>query len=265
MPLTGSPIYLSSQLLEKNRSNGKGPSLLVSEWMEPIGEAGFGGLEIWMNHLLFASRSEWELIRERGQEADLAVAVIASALPSDASDKSRRLRDALLEACDYFRPEGLKLKLPRGEEGIDFLKTWVRDVPREVAILCDCREGESGVAGLEPLRQALPGGRFRAVVHPFLLPPAELEAALEAHGDFIGNLGVQARKGDAWAQILDDKEASRNTIAVSRRCGYKGTWTLEFTKGAGQAGEDIDDLFDASESDLNFLTETLARTAAEKV
>lgn len=265
MPITGSPIYLSTLLLEKNRSNGKGPSLLVSDWMEPIGEAGFGGLELWMNHLLFSSRSEWELIKERGLESDLASALIASPLPADASDKSRRLRDSLLEACDYFRPEGLKLGLPKGEEGLDFLKTWVRDVPREIAIFCDCREGEGGVAALDRLRQALPGGRFRAVIHPFLLSAAEFEAALLAHGDFIGNLGVQTRKGNAWVQILDDKEGSRKIIAVSRKHVYKGTWTLEFTKGAGQAGEDIDDLFDASEADLNFLTETLARMAIEKV
>jgi hypothetical protein len=265
MPLTGSSIYLSTFLLEKNRSNGKGPSLLVSDWMEPISEAGFGGLEVWMNHLLFSSRSEWELIRERGQEADLALPVIASALPSDASEKSRRLRDALLEACDYFRPECLKLKVPRGEEGIDFLRTWTRDVPREIGILCDCREGEGGLAELEALRQALPGGRFRAVLHPFLLPPSEFEAALQAHGDFIGNLGVQARKGNAWGQILDDKASSLKIIAASRQRGYKGTWTLEFTRGAGQGAEDIDDLFDAAEADLNFLTESLARAAAEKV
>jgi len=265
MPLISSPIYLSTMLLEKNRSNGKGPSLLVSDWMEPIGEAGFGGLEIWMNHLLFSSRSEWELIREKGLESDLASALIASPLPADDSDKSRRLRDALLEACDYFRPEGLKLRLPKGEEGVDFLKTWVRDVPREIAVLCDCAEGEGGVAGLERLRQALPGGRYRAVIHPFLLPPAEFEAALEAHGDFIGNLGVQARKEKAWARIQDDKEASLKIIAVSRRLAYKGTWTLEYTQGAGQAGEDIDKLFDASEADLNFLAENLARTTAEKV
>jgi hypothetical protein len=265
MPITGSPIYLSTMLLEKNRSNGKGPSLLVSDWMEPIGEAGYGGLEIGMKHLLFSSRSEWELIKERGLESDLASALIASPLPADTSDKSQRLRDALLEACDYFRPEGLKLGVPSGEEGIDFLKTWVQDVPRETAVFCDCREGESGVDRLAALRQALPGGRFRAVIHPFLLSPADFDAALKDYGDFIGNLGVQARKGNAWSRILDDKDASLRIVAVSRKRGYKGTWSLECTKGAGQAGEDIDELFDNSEADLNFLTEILARTALEKV
>lgn len=265
MPLTGSPIYLSTMLLEKNRSNGKGPSLLVSDWMEPISEAGFGGLELGMNHLLFSSRSEWDLIKERGLEADLASALIASPLPADASDKSQRLRDAILEACDYFRPEGLKLLPQRGEEALAFLQTWSRDVPRDIALYCDCREGESGLDGLAKVRKALAGNRFRAVVHPFLADPKEFEEALQAHGDFIGNLGVQARQGNAWALLSEAKEESLRIIAITRRRGYKGTWTLEFTKGAGRTGENIDTLFDNSETDLNFLTEILARAAAEKV
>src|SRR5688572_3109823 len=132
MPITGSAIYLSTILLEKNRWNGKGPSLLVSDWMEPIGEAGFSGLEIGMNHLLFASRSEWELIKEKALESDLTLALISSVIPADASDKSRRLRDTLLEACDYFRPDGLKFSLVEDArakggdiaERLEFVKDW---------------------------------------------------------------------------------------------------------------------------------------------
>jgi hypothetical protein len=264
MPLAGKPIYLSTMLLERNRSNGKGPSLLVSDWMEPVGEAGFGGLEIWMNHLLFSSRSEWELIKERGLEADLAVTHIASPLPADGSDKSQRLRETVLEACDYFRPEGLKLLPGRGEAALDFLKAWSQDVPREISLLVDCREGEAGYSGLEAARQVLPGPRFRAVVHPFLGTAKEFEAALSTHGDFISNLGVQAKQGKAWARLSEVKEEALRILAVAGRKDYKGTWSLEFTEGAGGPGEDIDDLFDQSEADLNFLSEVLARAAAEK-
>lgn len=265
MPTTGYSIYLSSLLLEKNRSNGKGPSLLVSEWIEPVGEAGFGGLELRMNHLFFSSRSEWELIRERGLEADLTSALIGASLPTDAGDKSQRLRDAILEACDYFRPEGLKLLPPRGEEAMDFLKAWSKDVPRDIELLYDCREGESGLEGLGEARKALAGTRFRAVLHPFLAEPREFEEALQSHGDFIGNLGVQSRKGNAWALLAESRETSLQTIAITRSRGYKGSWTLEFTKGAGLPGENIDRMFDNAESDLNFLTEILARATAEKV
>jgi hypothetical protein len=262
MPITGIPIYLSTFLLEKNRSNGKGPSLLVSDWMEPISEAGFGGLEIWMNHLFFSSRSEWELIRERGEESDLATGLISSVLPVDSSDKSQRLRDALLEACDYFRPEGLKLLPGRGEEAVEFLKSWSRDVPRDTLILVDCREGEAGVDRLEAVREVLQGGRFRGVIHPFLLSVAEFEQAVGRHGDFIGNMGVQAKKGGQWAPLSELGEAASGIVAASRKLGFKGTWSLEFTKGAGLTGEDIDQMFDHAEADLTFLTESLERPGA---
>jgi hypothetical protein len=262
MPITGNPVYLSTFLLEKNRSNGKGPSLLVSDWMEPISEAGFAGLEIWMNHLFFSSRSEWELIRERGEESDLATGMISSVLPADGSDKSQRLRDALLEACDYFRPEGLKLLPGRGEEALDYFKTWSKDVPRDIAILVDCREGEGGVDGLDRAREVLQGGRFQAVIHPFLLSAEEFEQVLRRHGDFIGNMGVQAKKGGQWIRLSEAGEEAARIAAASRKLGFKGTWSLELTKGAAQSGEDIDRMFDHAEADLNFLTESLARPGA---
>jgi hypothetical protein len=259
MPITGTPIYLSTLLLEKNRANGKGPSLLVSDWMEPISEAGFGGLEIWMPHLFFSSRSEWDLIRERGEEFDLATGIVSSVLPVDDSDKSQRLRDAILEACDAFRPQGLKLLPGRGEDVLGFLKAWSRDVPRGMTILLDCREGEAGSEGLEAAREALPGERFQAVLHPFLFSAAEFEQVLGRFGGFIGNLGVQAKKGGQWAGLSEAGDEAAKIIAISRKLGFKGNWSLEFTQGAGQRGEDIDEMFDQAEKDLNFLIEAQAR------
>ena len=111
MTISGTAVNLSTLLMEKNRWNGKGPSLLVSEWIEPIGEAGFAGLDLWMNHLRFASRSEWDIIKDLSTDSDLDLAFISATIPSDNSDKSQRLRDSILEACDFFRPVSLKFSL----------------------------------------------------------------------------------------------------------------------------------------------------------
>jgi len=263
MAISGIPIYLSTLLLEKNRSNGKGPTLLVSDWTEPIAEAGFAGVEIWMNHLQLASRSEWELIKERLQESDLGLAYVVSAVPADAHDKSQRLRDALLEACDYFRPDGLKFHLAEdakakgsADEGLAFLKSWMRDLPRDIGLLCDAPPGASGAAGLEKARQIFGTERCKAVLHPFLMAPSELEAAMDAFGDFIGNLGLQSQDGGQWSHLSETPGAAKILAAVRKR-NYKGTWSLEFTKGAGQPGENIDRLFDNAEKDLNFVLEAL--------
>jgi hypothetical protein len=271
MAISGFPIYLSTLLLEKNRSNGKGPTLLVSDWTEPIAEAGFAGVEIWINHLALASRSEWELIKQNAQESDLLIAHISAALPVDASDKSRRLRDAIVEACDYFRQDALKFSVlpdPKSkggmDEAMDFAKTWAQDVPRDVALIYDAGEGESGASGLEKAKRVFGGGgRCKAALHPFLMSPAELDAALKSFGDFLGNLGVEAKRDGNWSHLSELPEAAKLAAAV-RKSNFKGTWSLDFTKGVGLPGENIDRLFDNAEKDLNFLLETLMRTGAEK-
>jgi hypothetical protein len=267
MALTGSVVYLSTLLLEKNRWNGKGPSLLVSDWIEETGEAGFVGLEVWVNHLLFSSRSEWELIKERCAESDLPVSLISATLPVDASDKSQRFRDSVLEACDYFRPDGLKFSLSdakaTGLDSLEYIKTWSRDVPREIALLFDGGES-AGPEGLEAARKALGGGRYRAVLHPFLFAPKELEMVLSTAGDFIGNLAVQAKKGGTWILLEENAAEHLQIIATTRAKGFTGTWSMECTKGAGLKGEIIEDMFDNAEKDLNFLIETRTRAARKK-
>ena len=273
MPLTGSPIYLSTMLLEKNRANGKGPSLLVSDWMEPIAEDGFAGVEIWINHLHLASRSEWELIRDKAAEIDFTVALISATLPCDASDKSHKLRETLLEACDYFHPDGLKftlaedrrLRAGQADEAVDFARNWLLDMPKEIAFLYGCREGEGGLDGLARIREAFPGPRHRATLNPFHLSSADFAAALATHGEYIGNLGVQVKRDGKWSLLSDSKDEVQAIVAVSRSGGYKGTWSVEFTQGAGLPKESIEDMFDNSEKDLNFLTEALTRLAGGKV
>jgi hypothetical protein len=261
MAITGSAVNLSSLLLEKNRSNGKGPSLLVSDWMEEAGEAGFAGIEIWINHLLFSSRSEWELIRERSGDADLPIAAISAALPFDGSDKSQRFRDSLIEACAYFRPETLKLGVAdlASENTLGFLKDWSRDVPRDVVLAVDGGV-VAGAAALGQARAAL-DGRFKGVLYPFLLAPRELEAAFEAAGDFVSNLGVGPKPGDQAGLLEENAEESRKTISLALARGFKGTWTLQSAKGAGLPGENSERLFDNAEKDLNFLIEAQAMAA----
>jgi hypothetical protein len=266
MAISGSAVYLSTLLLEKNRWNGKGPSLLVSDWIEETGEAGFAGLEIWINHLLFSSRSEWELIQERCSDSDLPVSVISAALPSDASDKSQRYRESIIEACDYFRPDALKFSLadPKaGPEALEFVKEWSRDVPREMALWFDGGE-VAGPEALEAARAVLAGDRYKAVLHPFLFAPKELAAALKGAGDFVSNLGVQARQKGQWILLEENADAHLEIITAARESGFKGTWSLESTKGAGLPKEDIEGMFDNGEKDLNFLIEAQARGARAK-
>ena len=262
MAISGSAVNLSTLLLEKNRFNGKGPSLLVSEWIEETGEAGFAGLELWINHLLFSSRSEWESIAEKSRESDLTLSAISAALPVDASDKSQRFRDSVIEACEFFRPDALKFTLAdaRAEGALDFVKEWSRDVPRELSLLYDAGES-AGAEALAAARKILDGGRFKAVLHPFMFGAKDLEAAFAAANDFVANLGVHAKKAGQCILLEENAEEHRKIIAAVNGRGYKGTWSLELSKGAGLPREDIEGMFDNAEKDLNFLIEAQARVS----
>jgi hypothetical protein len=269
MAIHGSVVYLSTILLEKNRWNGKGPSLLVSDWIEPIGEDGFVGVDLWMNHLRFSSRSEWELIKAKSTDTDVALAIISAVIPTDASDKSQRLRDGILEACDYFHPENLKFSLIEDsgmrskasdpEVSLEFIRTWAQDLPKDINLLFDVGQAQVDLESINQARKILTGSRFKLALQPFLLPPKEFEAILAATGEFLGNLGVQSKSGKEWRLLADDSTNSLQIIGLARSGGFKGTWTLDYTKGVGIASKGIDDLFDNAEKDLNYLTEAMAR------
>ncbi len=263
MAISGSAVYLSTLLLEKNRWNGKGPSLLVSDWMEETGEAGYAGLEIWMNHLLFSSREEWELIKERSSESDLPISLISATLPVDASDKSQRYRESIIEACDYFRPDAFKFSFAEAKGGgldsLEYAKEWCRDIPREIGMLFDGGESVDAEA-LNAARAALDGDRFKAVLHPFLYLPGELSEGLKSAGDFVANLGVQAKREGKWILLEENAEENLKVIAAVRESGFKGTWSLELSKGADLPKLDIEGLFDNAEKDLNFLIEAHTRS-----
>jgi hypothetical protein len=59
--------------------------------------------------------------------------------------------------------------------------------------------------------------------------------------------------------LEENADENRKIIALARGLGFKGTWTLESTKGAGLPGENIERMFDHAERDLNFLIEAQAR------
>ncbi len=279
MAIFGTAVNFSTLLLEKNRWNGKGPSLLVTDWIEPIGEAGFSGVDIWINHLLLSSRSDWDAIRDLCSESDLVLACLSTALPTDDGDKSQRFRDSILEACDYFRPEGLKFNLP--DEGprhsledalgdsLEVVRAWSQDLARDTILLYEPSTDENAVEKVSFARKALPAGRFKGVLHPFLLSLSDFDEALASNGDFIGDLGVQAQKSGQYLLLEDAEDEFAAVVAKARKRGYQGTWSLQFTKGVATPGlstakENIDTLFDNAERDLNFLIDAIALSGKSK-
>jgi hypothetical protein len=246
-------------LLERNRWNGKGPSFLVSEWMEYIAEAGFKGVELWAPHLLLASRSEWEAIREKSGESELPVARLFAQLPVDAGDKSRRVREALIEAAEYFDYPEIRFTLPESgsaSEKLAFLEHWTEAMPREIRLVRVFEAG-SEVGDAEAWHQRLQA-RLSASANPFLLERESVERLSDVFEGKLVNINVRVLKG-AQTKALRDAAELPGLVALLRRVNFQGSWTLESTRGAGAPGENIDDLFDSAEEDLNFLVEELGK------
>ncbi|HAO99469.1 MAG TPA: hypothetical protein DCQ83_05440 [Fibrobacteres bacterium] len=262
MAYNSTPLYLSSFLLEKNRWNGKGPSMLVSEWIEPMVEAGFKGLEIWAPHLLLASRSEWEAIREKASDTDIPVVFLYALLPTDNSDKSNRFRDTMLEAMNYFDCQGLKFTFTENAASIgdkfSFAGEWARDLPRNAQLLPVFEKSRINAEEIAAYRKVF-GSRFRCSALPFSANPKELEKIFSACGDSLVNLGLRPLSEAGYGALRDFEEECDRLVSAAHKHGFKGSWSLETTAGTGAPGEDAEMLFYEAEDDLNFFVSTLRK------
>ena len=257
MSFGSASIYLSTFLLEKNRWNGKGPSVQLTEWFEPAAEAGFRGLEIWSPHLYFTSRSDWDLLRIQSQETDLPVVFLDAGIPFDNSDKCRKQQDSLAEAAGFFAPQGIKFSpealLP---DNLSKAADWARDLPRDVFMVASFHETPK--PGVIPSLRRMLGSRFRCAFNPFAQSLKELEASLKEAERTVINMGVRVNSGTKYFALRDNPKSCEEVVALVRKLGFNGSWTLECTEGVGVPGEDMDALFDESEEDMNYLTEVLS-------
>ncbi len=269
MAISNTPLYLSTLLLEKNRWNGKGPALLLADHMEDIAESGFVGLEVWMNHLYFISRSDWEIIREKAQDLDLPIALISSDFPSDSSEKSRRFRDGILEACDYFQPDGLhvtsgdfplkKEKSPISGPAWQSFRDWSRDLSRNMPVFIDFNKDSLSLLDDMTSKSRDERSRYRLVVEPIDMPPVELARLLGDYVQDISHVHLHAKDAKNWVSLRDARDRVLEAIAILKKKGYKGSWSLYLTRGTGTTGESVDVMLDNAERDLNFLNSVWSR------
>ncbi len=269
MAISHTPIYLSTLLLEKNRNNGKGPTLLVSDWMNYIAEAGYIGVEIWFNHLQLASRSEWDLIREKALELDIRISSLHFTLPTDNSQKSKKIKEVLFEAYDHFEPDVLKFSRSSSAasaatetdliSALQLMNNWAKDISKNAMVIYDIDPAQQprNAASYNALKSLLVPHKMKFVCRPFLLSATELKELCLNGLETVGQMGVQSEIKNQWAGLNENKPISLQTINQIKEQGYNDSWCLEFTRGAGIAKENIDDLFDNAENDLNFLSGAL--------
>ena len=243
-------IYFGTVLLEANRwAAVRAPTYRVSEWMARMAAAGFDGLELWENHAVQADAAE----RAALQDAPLPVAIFNSYAPLDAGGESARQEVA--ERVRALKAGAIKFNVGPAMETLESelgtVRAWGAHMPG-VDLLCECHPG-TALEDPAVAEQVLAGyPEIGVIVHPF--SGSDLGAWFQHLGSRIRHAHVQVvdAQWQRW-RLRDQADLVQERLAIMRRGGYSGTYTIEFTAGVGVAPEDREALFAAACDDLVFL------------
>jgi len=248
-------IYLGTVLLERNRwaKGERVPTLAVSDWIDRIAGAGFDGIELWQNHALLAPDDEREKLRRSAVPVKLFNSY--ARCDADASDERKRA----VEAARFFGAAGMKFNFGRDPEKhteyVQSVMAWRAQLPGDFRFLCECHGGTT----MEDVRRAADTfeamGRdgYEVIIHAFGEGDADWRWRFACHGSRITHVHVSMPPPDR----LPEKEM-RGQVDRLRAEGFRGSFTIEFTEGVGDAGECVETLFRHAKRDLERLRKCLA-------
>lgn len=241
-----SRIYIGSILLERNRwAPGKRPTYRVSEWGERFAAAGFDGVELWENHLLLAPPGEQQALTQ------MACPVKLYNVYFTFGDDSLAARQQAAEWIRRLGVEGVKYNLGKDvalrEVEMRNLRAWEEMLPSRCRLLCECHAGTILEEPAEARRFFDRAGLSRngIIVHCFGGDRERLSEWLRLFGDEVCHVHVQTREEGERLERLQ----------LLKKAGFRGTFTLEFTRGTGDPDENMEALFAEALKDLQFLRE----------
>ncbi|MFZ4396177.1 MAG: sugar phosphate isomerase/epimerase family protein [Kiritimatiellia bacterium] len=248
------PVNFGTVLLESNRwTPEKIPTYRVSEWAAAIHDAGFSGLELWENHAALADEAEQVAL----SRLSLPVVIFNSYCTFDDAGAGARQRAA--EYVRRFGARGVKFNFgneaARTDEYVRNLRAWADTLPAGCRLLCECHGGTVLETPEQVARVLAPlAGRVEIIVHPFAGERATLQQWLDGFGPAVTHVHVAGLRGK-WPMIRLEEMAdeAQARLALLRKAGFAGTWTLEFTGGVAQSPEDRHTLLAHAAADLAFL------------
>jgi sugar phosphate isomerase/epimerase len=246
-------VLLGTVALEPNRWGAVDPSgrpaTVLADWLDPIADAGFDGLELWAGHA--------------------SEAVVAHPLPVPVFNSYARLgpgssdRDLAVAWAARLGATGVKCNVgrdpARAAAYAEALAGWAADLPAGTSLLCECHAGtiaeDVGMAA-RLLAAAGPPALVGAIVHTH--EPAErLRARFDAYGDRIRHVHVNHLDGGRAPRLADIAPEIGGKVRLLLDLGFTGTWTLEFVHGTSTGGDRPADLLAEATADLALLRELL--------
>lgn len=252
----GTTILLGTVAIEPNRwglaREGGDPVIALSDWTEPIGDAGFDGLELWEKHVTATTEAEADAVLD----GPIPVTVLNTYAPLEADDAARR------SAADWARRAGvgaMKFNTGTDPEQAELygerIADWLELLPDATRLICECHWGtvaeDPAVAG-QILSAAGPPERVQALVH-LGDQPDDLRAKFDAHGDRITHVHVNFLDGLEAPLLRDIRDTVESRVGLLDSLGFDGTWTIEFTHGVGTDNDNPGETLESAIADLAVL------------
>ncbi len=257
-------VLLGTAALDPNRwgtleLSGE-PATRLSEWLGPIAEAGFAGLELWDQHATAASDDEIAAVLGH----DLPVVVFDSSASFDDADPAAR--DAMAGWAGRTGCSKVKFDIGADYDLQDAYAERIAAVadqlPVGTALLCECRQGislaENPIVATEIFEAAGSPERVQAVVHTHD-SSEHLRARFDRYGDRITHVHVNYLDfAEGAPRLVDIQHELHAKVTLLRSLGFTGSWTLELVAGVMTEADTPGLLMEQAAEDLRVLHEVLS-------
>jgi sugar phosphate isomerase/epimerase len=227
-----SRIHLGTIALEPNRwyeiTTERWGTIVVSDWLDEVADAGFDGIELWESHFRDAPPEEQQAILDH----PLPIAVYNTYVSFDEEDDA----DRLAVAETIRRTGASKVKWNTGAERdpatIDAyaarLARWAAALD-DVELVCECHDGTAMDDPATAARVLAAGSNALVHTHD---DPELLRAKFAAYGDHVTHVHVN-HLFTGSPRLADIADELAGKVELLRTLGFAGTWTIEFVHGTG--------------------------------
>lgn len=239
-----STVLLGTVAIEPTRwqrGDALPPTLRLAQWLDPIAQAGFDGLEVWERHLTEASAEDLDAI------AGHRLAVSCFNTYTSLDDAEPAGREAVATWVRRTGATGVKFNVgadPDAEDDyVARIAAWLDTLPDTATLLCECHHrisiAEDPSVAARIFDAVGAPRRLGAIVHTHD-GRDHLQACFDAYGDRIRHVHVNHLRFDeglvapALAEIEDEVGAK---VDLLRGLGFDGTWTIEFVRGVSTADD----------------------------